>query len=198
MPRHPGFRSTRPRRAAGPGGRAGARPATPFRRPQQPKRGVECARPQARFGGGERSVGAPRRIAGQRDRTLQERGRGRETAPGVRSAGRTLQLHRNVLIGAGGRGGQMPRTAIRIDGSVRFLPQSQMHSSALRRAGGPVRRRAHQRMAEGDTLALVEQPIRRVDGGNLDPETLGRVLQEQGIADRLRGCDQQQKPRVFG
>ena len=165
---------------------------------QQPASHVERPRPQAGLGGCERSVGSPRGIAGQRDRTLQERGRGREAAARLRPVRRELQLARDLLVGPGGRGGQVPRTTIRIDVPIRHLRQRQVGRPALRPAGRPVHGRARQGMAEGHALLERQQPVRRVDRGERDPEALAGALQEQRIADRLGRRDEQQASRVLG
>ena len=156
---------------------------------QQPASHIERPRPQAGLGGGERSVGAPRGIAGQRDRALQECGRGGEAAARLRPARRELELARDLLVGPRRRGGQVPRAAIRIDVAVGGLRQREVGGPALRRRRRPVDGRAHQRMAEGHALADRQQPVRRVDRGEPDPEPLACALQEQRIADRLRRRD---------
>ena len=89
---------------------------------QQPARHVERPRPQAGLGGGERPVGSPRGIAGQRDRALQERGRGGEAAARLRPARRALELARDLLVRTGRRGGQVPCATIRIDVAIRRPP----------------------------------------------------------------------------
>ena len=127
-----GSRSTRPRRAAGRDGRAGARPARPTSAAaSSAARSVERARPQAGLGGGERPVGSSRRVAGQRDRALQERRRGGEAAARLRPTRRSLELERDLLVGTRRRRGQMPRTTIRIGIPVGRLRQRQMRRSAL-------------------------------------------------------------------
>ena len=92
----------------------------------------------------------------------------------------------------------MPRATIRIDVSIRHLRQRQVGRPALRPAGGPVHGRARQGMAEGHALLECQQPVRRVDRGERDPEAFARALQEQRIADRLGGGDEQQPSRVLG
>ena len=71
-------------------------------RRQQPARRVERAGLQARLGGGERAVGPPRRVAGQRDGALQERGRRGEAAARLRPPGRALELQGDLLVGSRG------------------------------------------------------------------------------------------------
>ena len=90
---------------------------------QEPVRHVERPGPEARLRGGERSLGPPRGIAGQRDRALQERGRGGQAAARLRPAGRALELRGDLLVGPGRRGRQMPRTAVRVDVPVGRLRQ---------------------------------------------------------------------------
>ena len=86
----------------------------------------------------------------------------------------------------------MPGATIRIDVPIRHLRQRQVRRSPLRPAGGPVHGRARQRMAERHALADREQPVRRIDRGERDPEPITRALQEQRVADRLGRREQQQ------
>ena len=166
---------------------------------QQPAGRIERARPEAGLGGRERSVGSPRGIARQRDRTLQERGRGGEAAARLRPARRELELARDLLVGPGGRSGQMPRATIRIDVAIRHLRQRQVGRPALRR-----RRRTGRRPsapADGGrsrARSSASSPSVASTARRRDPEAFARALQEQRIADRLGRRDEQQTPRVVG
>ena len=163
-----------------------------LRRRQEATGDVERPRPQARLRRCQRPVGSPRGIARQRDRALQERGRGSGAAARLRPPRRQLQLARDLLVRPGGRGGQMPRTAVRVDVPVRRLRQRQVGGPPLLRLRRPVDGRAGQRMAEGHALVQRQQAVRRVDRGERDPEALAGALQEQRIADRLGRRDEQQ------
>ncbi len=57
-----------------------------LRRREQRARRIEGPHSQACLGGGERSVGSARRIAGERHRTLQKRRRGSQAAARLRPA----------------------------------------------------------------------------------------------------------------
>ena len=90
-----------------------------LRRREQVEGVAEAAGLQADLRRGQRAVGLPGRIGGQRDRTIEERRRRGESAAGLRPPGRALELERDLLVGGGGGLGPMPRPAIRIGaGSV--------------------------------------------------------------------------------
>ena len=91
-----------------------------------------------------------------------------------------------------GRGGQVPRTAVRVDLPVRRLRQREVGGPPVLRLRRPVDGGARQRMAEGHAVLQHQQAVRRVDRGELDPEALAGALQEQRIADRLGRRDEQQ------
>ena len=103
-------------------------------RRQQLAGDVERAGPEGCLRCGERSFGSPGGIVAQRDRTLQERGRGRGAAPGLRAAGGALELDRDLLVGSRGRGRQVPSSAIWIDPAVRCLRQRQVRGPSLIRS----------------------------------------------------------------
>jgi hypothetical protein len=111
---------------------------SPLRDRKDRTRHVERPRPEAGLSGGEGSVGPPRGIARQRDRTLQEGSRGRLAAARPRPARRALELASDLLVGPGGRRRQMPRTTIWIEVPIRHLCQRQMGRPALRPARRPV------------------------------------------------------------
>ena len=58
-----------------------------LRRDQEPERRLERAGLEARLRCGQRPLRTPRRVYGQRDRALQERGRGGDAAARLRAAG---------------------------------------------------------------------------------------------------------------
>ena len=167
---------------------------------QQPVRHVERPRPEAGLGGCERPFGAPRGIAGQRDRTLQERGRGGEAAARLRPDGRAFELRSDLLVRSCRRSSQMPRSAVRIDVPIGRLRQREMGGPAFLHRRRPVDGGACQRVTEGHALPDRQQPVRLHVSGDrrLDAECFGRAPQQQRIAERLRRRQQRQTPRVVG
>ena len=93
----------------------------------------------------------------------------------------------------------MPCAAIRIGLGVGRLGQRAMHLLAFGHGRRPVRRRAHQRMAEAHPGAERDQLRRlgRRDGVGPDPEPLGRAPQQRDVADRL-GRRGEQQPLGLG
>ncbi len=131
----------------------------------------------------------------QSDRSLQKRGRGGHASPRLRAASASFELSRNLFVrGRGGRG-QMPGPAVRVDVPVCRLGQCEVHAPALIDRRGSVHRGANERMTERHRLLDREQPVRDVSRTSLDPEPLGCTPDEQRIADRLGGGDEQQAPR---
>ena len=182
-----------------------ARPPELVERPglrgrQQPVGHFERPCAQAGLGGCERSVGAPRGISGQCDRTLQERGRGGQAAARLRADRGALELRRDLLVRARRSSGQVPRPAVRIGVPVGRLRQCEMGGPAFLRHRRPVDGGAGQRVAERHALADRQQPVRLdVTGdGRIDAEHGGRAPQQQRITERLRRRQQQQAPRVSG
>ena len=139
-----------------------------LRRREQVEGVAEAAGLLAELRCGERAVGLPDRIGGERDRALQERRRRRQAAPGLRPPGRALQLDRDLLVGDGGGLGPMPGPAIRVGDLVGRLGQGRVRLPPLPQRGGLVGRGAGQRVAEPDP------------GAELDQLRLGRRLPRRG------------------
>ena len=82
-----------------------------LRRGQEPERRVERAGLEARLRRRQRALRTPRRVDGQRDGALEERGRGGDAAASLRPAGRALELGGDLLVGPGRRRGRGARRA---------------------------------------------------------------------------------------
>ena len=91
-------------------------------RGEQSARRIERTRLEARLDGCQGSAGPTRRVTRQRNRALQERGRGRQSAPRARSVRRALEVLGDLLIQSGRRCGPMPGTAIGVGRRRRSRP----------------------------------------------------------------------------
>ena len=124
---------------------------------------------------------------------MQERRRGGEPAPGLSATGGSLQLEGYLLVGGRRCGGEMPGPAVGIELSIGGLRQRQVHHPALFASRRSVDRGADQRMTEPHRLLDREQPIHvGVGRADLDPESLRCMPEEERVAGRLGGGDQQQ------
>ena len=166
-----------------------------LRHGQKPLRRVELSCLKAQLRRGERTLRSPTWVGCQSDGALQERGSGGDASARLRAAGGSFQLTRDRLVGCGGGRGQMPCPTVWINFPIGRLGQCEVHTPALIDWRGSVDRGANQRMTEPHGFLDREQPIRGVSRGNLDPEPFGCTPDEQRVADRLGGGDQQQEPR---
>jgi hypothetical protein len=169
------------------------------RRAQEPESLVERAGLQAGLRGGERTLRLPGGLPRQRDRTLQERRRRGETAAGLRPARRALELQGDALVRLRRGGGQMPRPAVRVGLPVGGLGQRLVGRPKLGRARGAIDGRADQRVTKGHPLRERQEPVGLdVHRRHGDAEPVGGPEQQEGIAGRVGGGDEQQAPRVAG
>jgi hypothetical protein len=95
---------------------------------------------QAGLGGGERTAHPLRGVLRQRDGALQKSCGGGEAAARLRPAGRALELQRDLLVRSRRGSSQMPRSTVRINGTVGDIGQRQMDRAALVRGRRPVHR----------------------------------------------------------
>ena len=112
----------------------------------------------------------------------------------------TLELGGHLFVGSGRRLSAMPGAAIGIDALVGHRGEGGVHTASVLGRGRSIHRRAHERMTEADSRTDLEQP-RRLRGrsrGVPEAELLGGAPQHPRIAERLRGGQEQQKPRVGG
>ena len=166
-----------------------------LRHGQKPLRRVELSCLKAQLRRGERALRSPTWVGCQSDGALQERGSGGDASARLRAAGGSFQLTRDRLVGCGGGRGQMPCPTVWINLPIGRLCQCEVHTPALIGWRGSVDRGANQRMTEPHGFLDREQPIRGVSRGDLDPEPFGCTPDEQRVADRLGGGDEQQEPR---
>ena len=82
---------------------------------------------------------AARRVRRQPRGSLEERGRGRQAAAGLRPPGRAFQLGGHLLVGLGRRVGPMPGPAVRIDVGIGRLGQGAMRLPPIVRRRPPGR-----------------------------------------------------------
>ena len=94
----------------------------------------------------------------------------------------------------------MPGPAVGIDPRVDGLGQRPVRPLAIVPRRGPVDGRAHQRMAEPDPGADLEQPGRHRGPGYLgpEPELPGRPPHQRRVTGGLGRRDHQQQPGVLG
>ena len=127
------------------------------RRGQQAASRRERAGLDAGLSGRERAFTAPRRVRGQRGGALQEGRRRGDPTAGLRAAGRTLELGGDVLVRSRCRQRAVPRAAIGVGVRIAHLGEGFVHPLSAAERRGPVDRRAHQRMAELDARADLQQ-----------------------------------------
>ncbi|CAM5712338.1 hypothetical protein SAURM35S_01744 [Streptomyces aurantiogriseus] len=138
------------------------------------ERAVRLARAPAepgRHGRVGQSAGPGGGVGRQLCRAGQGVGGVRVAAPGAGPVGRGGQGCGDLLVGADGRGGQVPCPAVRVAGRPEDRGQRLVGGAPVRRARGGVHRRADQRVPESD----------RGGPGRHQPGGLGRL---QGV---LRG-----------
>ena len=124
---------------------------------------------------------------------------GRGDAPArLRAAGRALELLGDLLVGPGGRLGAVPCAPVGMGLGIGGLGERGVQRVALGRGCRAIRRRAHQRVAESDLRADLEQVgvDRRRRGVRIDAEPLGRPPHEQRLAHRIGRGELQQPPGV--
>jgi hypothetical protein len=89
---------------------------------------------QVREGGRQRPFGTPGRLGGQGERPLEEGRRGRQPGAGLGLDRRLLERGGHLFGRRGGRGGQVPHPALRINLGVRRLGQREVGGAAPRRS----------------------------------------------------------------
>ena len=146
---------------------------------------------------------APGRLAARDRLSARPRGAGTRRRPREppRACARPADSSSSRATSSSGPAAAAARCHARRSGStlpVRRLRQRRWAARRSCAAGGPVDGRAGQRMAEGHAFIERQQPVRRVDRGERDPEALAGALQEQRIADRLGRRDEQQTPASPG
>ena len=119
-------------------------PASPG---QEPERRIERSRLEARLGRGQGPLRPPRRVHGQRDRALQERGRGRGPP---RAWARPAERSSSAATSSSARGGQgpVPGPAVRVGLRLGGLGQGAMQLLVFLERCRPVGRRPNQGMPE--------------------------------------------------
>src|SRR6185437_4920597 len=96
---------------------------------------------------------------------------------------------------------KMPRPSVWITVPVGRAGQGKMRRPALPCACRAVYRRAHERMPESHAAADRKQPVvlgRGHGGGGRHPSAVGGAPQQQRIAERLGGGEQEQLTAVLG
>ena len=171
-----------------------------LRRGQEPERRVERAGLEARLRRGQRALRAPRRVGGQRDGALQERGRGGESAASLRPAGRALELGGDLLVGSRRRSGAVPGAPVRVRLGVGGVGEGAMDAVAILGGSRAVGGGSDEWMRELDAPTDREQPgvHRRVGRSHVDAEGLGGTVEQHGVAEWLCGRGEDEQLRVGG
>jgi hypothetical protein len=149
---------------------------------------------------GQRALGTPRRVGGQRHRSLQERrGRG-QPAAGLRPPGRTLQLRGYLLIRPGRGLGLVPGPPIRIENRVGHLRQRGVHLVPRLDRRRPVGGRTGQRMPEPHPGSKLDQPrlYRWCPRQDADAQPPGRPPDQRRVTGRIGRRQLQQPPGLVG
>lgn len=126
---------------------------------QQPVRCVGRRGRELRLGGGQRPGSSARRVRCQFGRPLQERGRGGDTSSGGRAVGGFLEFVGDIVIGAERGVGAVPGPAIRVGVRIGLVGERAVGRAAIVDVGGEVGGRAHQRMAEADPGADLDESL---------------------------------------
>ena len=161
---------------------------------QQFERGVRCAGVELSLRGRQSPPTSLRRIRGQLCRLGQERRSRRRASPGLRPAGRALQLGRHRLVDTHRRLSKMPRQTIGIGIRVDCLRQRPMHGPARGRRGCPVDRGAHQWMPEAGTGSDFHQlrVFCRGERALFDAKRVGGPPDQRRVTRRLGRGEQQE------
>ena len=158
-----------------------------MRCPGAPASWLHCAAASARRA---RGSGRGRQVGGS-----PEEGRRRRQAPArLGATGRPLQLRGNRFVQRRSCVCEMPRPAVGVGLEIGRLGESPMCPLAILRRCRPVNGRAHERMTESHPAAELDEPRRRRRFRRIGchAQGLGRMPDDQGIADRLRRCDEQE------
>ncbi len=110
--------------------------------------------------GRQRPAGASRGLDSQRGRTLEECCGGREPAACLCTRRRTLQVRGDVFVRHDRCLRSVPGAAIRVGIGIRRFRESEMDLHPLNGAGGPIHRRAHERMPERNEWPECDQAVR--------------------------------------
>jgi hypothetical protein len=114
---------------------------------------LEAARGGLRPGGGDRPGDPALRVRRERHGSLQERGRGGQTAVCERAIGRALELGGDLLVGRDGGAGQVPGPAVGVPDRIRDIGERRVHRAPCGGRRGPVHGRADERMPEPHPIA---------------------------------------------
>ena len=98
---------------------------------QQPAGGLGSTREVRGLGGGQGTASLRRGVQAELNRPVQERRLHREPAAALGAGGRPLELGRDLLIGTGGRLGQVPGAAVGIEIGIGRRRQGQMNPAAI-------------------------------------------------------------------
>src|SRR5262249_11526226 len=123
--------------------------------------------------------------------TVERSGRSRVAASEPCPFGRTLQLRRDVVVGADGRAGAVPSSPVRVVGPDR---EGGVGPLALREARAPVDRRTDEWMPKADSVVVDAQKsllLSKLKSRGVYIE-LGRSPSDRPtVADVLGSCKQQ-------
>ena len=146
----------------------------------------------------QRPLRTPDRVRRQRRGALEEGGGSGQAAARLGAAGGLLELAGDGLVGACRRRGEMPGAPVRVDPRVGRVRQCRADAAAFVRSCGAVDGGAHQRMAEPDAGADLDQvgAGERLERRVGEPEASRGAPGERGIAGRVDRGHEQEPPAV--
>ena len=163
---------------------------------QEPLHRVERSGEVRRLRRGQRALRASRRVDGELDRPLQERGGCGHPAARLRPTGRPFEFERHLLVGPGGGAGAVPRSPVRVGLGVGGIGERAMDAVAVLRRRRAVGGGSDERVRELDALTDREQSgvHRGVDGRMSISRVLAAAWSRTGspsgsaVAARTRSC----------
>jgi hypothetical protein len=155
-----------------------------LRRGHEPESGIERASLKTRLGRGKCALCTPRRVHGQRDGALQERGRRCDSAARLSSAGGALELCGDFLARSRRRSSSVPGAPVRVRHGIGCFGEGAMDAMPVLGGGRAVNRGPDEWMRELDAPTYSEQTRVhcRVGRSRVDPERLGGMVEQQRVA----------------
>ena len=148
----------------------------------------------------EGALSPPCRIRGQLCGAMQEGGRGRYTAAGLRPACRMLELSCHLLARTRRGSGAMPGSPVGVRLGVCDISEGAVHPLAVLVGGCSVSSRSDQRVRELDAHPDPEETCfyGRARCRCVEAEHLGSTIEEKAIPERLGGGGEDEQPCLGG
>jgi hypothetical protein len=148
--------------------------------------------------GGPRGFRRGRGVGCLIEGSLVERRGGRHATASLRTAGRSLELTRDLFVRSNGRGGEVPGPAVGIVSWIRHLGKGSVDETSVADGRVLVNHGTDEGMTKAHLRPHLEKARSRRRLGRLGRDTEARGGREdQGwVTCRLGGCHQQQAPAV--